>query len=524
MPKVLLVDTEPTNRFATEELLRRAGYDALIASDFDSALSVAEHNQLDAALVDIALPRKSGIDILKALRDRASNIPVIMMTDESGISLITDIVHAGAYDFVSKPIAGDALISAVIRAVDHKRLSDEKSRLELQNKHHAEQWEMAVTERTRELAEARDFLNAVLDSSTEYAIIALDTEGRITLFNRGAELMFAYSAYEVMGDVLSDLVGIGLAPGEKVFLRWAKQAEAQGRHQEEVELKRADEATFIASVTMTPIRAQHNPLGYLGVIKDLTTERRNEERLQQMRQRLTRKEKLAALGRMAAQVAHEVKNPLAGLRLYVLHLKSKISGKIPAAEEALVEKIIDGIDQLSETSERVLNFARPITLTRRPADINRIIADSVALVEPQLNAKNINVKLNLCESGSDGLLDEASMRSLLINLMLNSIQAMTQNGELRISTTNAHEDLLIEVADTGHGMSDEQIKHMFDPFYTTGTQGLGLGLFFAATVIELHGGSILVESHAGQGTRIRITLPVGEVKADEASGSNPGSR
>lgn len=523
MPKVLLVDGEPNIRFDMEEMLRGAGYEALIASDFDSAISVAQHNQLDAALVDIVLPRESGIDILKALHGLESHIPVIMMTGAPDISQISEIVHAGAYDFVSKPVAGDALISAVIRAVEHKRLADEKSRLEQEKKQHAEQLEIAVTERTRQLADARDFLNAVLDSSTEYAIIALDPEGRTTLFNRGAEMMFGYGANRVIGEVLSELVGIGLAPGEKVFLRWAKQAETQGRHQEEVELRRANGVTLIASVTMTPIRAQHGSLGYLGIIKDLTTERQNEERLQQMHARLTHREKLAALGRMAAQVAHEVKNPLAGLRLYSLHLKSKIEGKIPVAEETLVDKIIDGINQLSETAERVLNFARPITLTRSPADVNRIIVDSLALVEPQLNAKKIKVELNLCESGV-GFLDQASMRSMLINLMLNSIQAMTENGEMTISTTNAPEDLRIEIADTGCGMTDEQMKHMFEPFYTTRTQGLGLGLFFAATVIELHGGSILVESHAGEGTRITIALPVEEGEADEASGSNPDSR
>jgi PAS domain S-box-containing protein len=523
MPKILLVDAEPNARLPMQELLMKAGFEALTASDFNNAITIAQHHRLDAALVDMALPGKSGIEILKALRGRDSYIPVIMMTGERDISQIAEVVHEGAYDFVSKPVAGDALLSAVIRAVEHKRLADEESRLERQNEHYAHQLEMAVIERTRELADAHDFLYAVLDSSTEYAIIALDTEGRITLFNRGAELMLGYSAYEAMGEILSELVGIGVAPGEKIFLGWARQAETQGRHQEEVELRRADEVTFIASVTMTPIRAQSNPLGYLGVIKDLTIERQNEEHLRRMRERLTRREKLAALGRMAAQVAHEVKNPLAGLRLYALHLKSKIEGKIPASEETLVNKIIDGINQVSETSERVLNFARPITLTRRPADVNRIVADSIALVEPQLNAKKIKVELSLCESGV-GSLDEASMRSMLINLMLNSIQAMSENGELSISTTNSGEDLRIEISDTGCGMSDEQIKHMFEPFYTTKTRGLGLGLYFAATVIELHGGAIHVESQADKGTRITITLPVEEGDADEGSGSNPGSR
>ncbi len=519
------MDDEPNIRLTMAELLRREGYDVLTASDFDSAISVIENTELDVAVVDIVLPQRSGIEILKVLHGQKAYIPIIMMTGEPNLSQIPEIVRANAYDFLSKPVVKDALISTVSKAVEKKRLIDEKRGLEQQIKQHAEQLELAVAEGTRKLQEARDFLNTVLDSSTEYAIIALDTEGRVTLFNRGAELMFGYSSHEVMEKVLSELIGSGLSPGEKAFLNWARKAEVQGLHQEEVELRRAGEVRFIASVTMTPIGAQNvGSLGYLGIIKDLTAERQNEERLRQMRERLARNEKIAALGRMAAQVAHEVKNPLAGLRLYSLHLKSKITGKIPAGEEALVDKIIDGIDRLSDTSEQVLSFARPITVMLSPMELNRIITASLALVEPQLSAKKIKVELNLSESGARSLLDEAAMRSTLINLMLNSIQAMNEGGELKVSTTTGDHGLLLEIADTGCGMTEEQAKHIFEPFYTTKSQGLGLGLYFATTVIEQHGGSIEAKSQAGKGTEITIKLPVEGGEADGLSGSNPGSR
>ena len=519
MPKVLLVDDEPNIRWTMAELLKREGFEVLTASDFDSANSVVEHNEIDAAVVDIVLPLKSGIEFLKVLQGREFYLPVIMMTGEPNISQMPEIVRAGAYDFLSKPVVKDALISAVSRAVEKKRLVDEKHRLEQQIKQHSELLEESVAERTRQLQDADDFLNTVLDSSTEYAIIALDTEGRVTLFNRGAELMFLYAEQQVVGKVLSELIGSGLAPGERAFLNWARLAEVQGRHQEEIELRRGDEGRFIASVTMTPIRA-HNvrPLGYLGIIKDLTIVRENEERLRQMRERLARNEKIAALGRMAAQVAHEVKNPLAGLRLYSLHLKSKIAGKIPPGEEVLVDKIIDGIEQLSDTAERVLNFARPIALTPRPVDLNRIVAASLALVEPQLSAKKVKVELKLDKSGVRSLVDEAAMRSTLINLVLNSIQAMSEGGELWVSTETADQTLRLEISDTGCGMNEEEAKHIFEPFYTTKSQGLGLGLFFAATIIEQHNGTLEVKSEAGKGTKIIITLPSERGKADGASG------
>lgn len=501
------------------ELLKREGFEAYTASDYDSACSFIESNEVDAALVDIVLPHESGITLLKKLNRREPYIPVIMMTGELNLSQVPEIVRAGAYDFLSKPVVKDVLVKAVTRAVEKKRLTDETRSLERQVKEHAEQLKRVVGERTRELAEAHDFLNTVLDSSTEHAIIAIDLEGRVTLFNRGAELMFGYNARDALGKVLSELITNSSNPDETPFLDRARRAELEGAHQEEMELRRANQTTLVASITMTPIRAQTvNPLGYVGVIKDLTNERQNEEHLQQMRDRLTRQEKIAALGRMAAQVAHEVKNPLAGLRLYSMHLKSKIGGKVPASEESLVDKIVEGIDHLSNTCERVLSFARPIKVTPRPENLNSIVAASLSLVAPQLSAKKIKIDMNLDDAAPHALLDEAAMRSTLINLLLNAIQAMDEGGELKVSTRAVENVLRVEIADTGRGMTDEQAKHLFEPFYTTKDEGLGLGLFFAATIIEQHSGSVEVKTQAGKGTEIAITLPAERGKSDGACG------
>lgn len=500
------------------ELLKREGYDAITASGFDEAISVIDSNQFDAAVVDIILPRKSGIELLKELSARDSTIPVIMVTGEPNISQIPELVRAGAYDFLSKPVTKDMLIRAVAKAVDKKRLVDERRSLEEEIKNHRDQLEMIVTQRTRELAEAHNFLNTVLDSSTEYAIVAIDCESRITLFNRGAELLFGRSESEIKGQMATQLVGNSARSDERPFLEMARGIVSKGRHQAEMEISRPDGSRFIASIAITPIsKAEGDLLGYLIIAKDLTAERKNEAHIQQMRERLAHNEKIAALGRMAAQVAHEVKNPLAGLRLYSLHLKAKLTGKLTDAEMALVDRIIDGINQLSDTAERVLDFARPITLARRPVDLNRIIRDSLALLEPQLKEKKIIVNLNLIEPLPIAMLDEASMRSTLINLMLNSIQAMSKGGEMTISTLISETGIEVSITDTGCGMTEEQVKNVFEPFYTTKSQGLGLGMSFASKVIEMHSGKVRIESRVNEGTAINVALPVEAEKAHEAS-------
>jgi signal transduction histidine kinase len=382
MPKVLLVDDEPNIRWTMAEFLKRAGYNPLTATDCESALAILDRQRVDAAVIDIILPRRSGIELLKELRERDQAVPVIMMTGEPNIAHLPEIVRAGAYDFISKPVTKDALIKAVSRAVEKKQLDDERQRLEQEIKEYAEQLEARVTERTAELADAQA--------------------------------------------------------------------------------------------------------------------------------RLAHQEKIAALGRAAAQVAHEIKNPLAGLRLYSLHLKNKVAGKLSDAEMSLIDKTIESINRLSDTADQILNFARPISLVPARVELNSTVASVVQLLEPQIAASQIEVRLELDEEAGCAVLDEASIHSALMNLMLNAIQSMTEGCVLIVTTARRGTALHLTISDTGRGMTEEQAKNVFEPFYTTRSQGLGLGAPYARKVIEEHHGAITLQSRAGVGTCIEIELPTGE--------------
>jgi signal transduction histidine kinase len=399
MGKVLLVGNEPNVCRTLAELLRRERYTVLTALDFDGAISLIESTRLDAIVVDIALPDKSGIALLKEVSSRASFIPIIVITKKPRVSQLREVMQAGASDFIVHPVTKDALIRTIVRAIEKKRFVDER-------------------------------------------------RSHDGVIHRQAEPLDILTAHKKAAPAL---------------------------------------------------------------------ERRQEEDLCQSRGQFAHNEKIVALGRMAAQVAHEVKNPLAGLQLYSLHLKSKLTGKVSASEIALVDKIIDGISQLADTTDRVLNFARTISLSRQQVDLNRIVVDSLALLEPQLKEKRIAVDLRLAEPGAYALLDEASMRSTLINLMLNAIQAMADDGQMTLSTSAGEGALRLAITDTGCGMTDEQVRNLFEPFYTTKSQGLGLGMSFASRVIQLHGGEIAVESRVNVGTSIKIELPVEGEKANAAS-------
>jgi two-component system sporulation sensor kinase A len=510
MPTILLVDDEPNIRWTMAEFLKREHYEVFTAADFEDALRVFSENEIDVAVIDIVLPRKSGIHLLEELHTRNPDLPIIMMTGEPNLSHLPDIVRAGAYDFLTKPVTKEVLLKAVARAFEKKRLQDEKRKLEKEIAQHAGQLEVAIAERTAELVEARNFLKTVLDSSTEYAIIVADPDGRIILFNSGAELMFQYEAERVLGQSAWELICNEEQAELKNPLCLRASPEEQNAVQDlEIKLKRADGSCFIASLAMTTVQtAEGRWLGRLAVIKDLTIERHQAEELQHMQEQLARNEKIAALGRMAAQVAHEVRNPLAGLRLYAMHLKGKVADKLSESEMSLIEKILKNIDHLADTTEQILNVARPLNLSFQPKRIEPIVSDCLQLVESQRKASKIEINLDLATAEIAVMIDEASLRSALVNLLLNSIQAMPTGGVLTVSSRKCDQHLLLTITDTGYGMTAEQTEKVFEPFYTTKSTGLGLGMPFAKRVIEQHHGSMHVMSRSGQGTEVEIKLPL----------------
>lgn len=234
---------------------------------------------------------------------------------------------------------------------------------------------------------------------------------------------------------------------------------------------------------------------------------RKQRRLMMANAQLAHAEKIATLGRVAAQVAHEVRNPLAGLLLYSEHLKGKLDGKVPPADAQLMDKIIETINHLTATTEQILNYARPVTLALKRGDLNEVARDVIQLLSTEISAHNIETVLELDSSPISGMLDEASIRGATLNLVLNAVQAMNSGGRLTISTGRDGKKMWMTIKDTGAGMSPERIKQIFEPFNTTKSRGLGLGMPYAQKIIQQHAGRIQVESRPGKGTQIRIELP-----------------
>jgi signal transduction histidine kinase len=219
---------------------------------------------------------------------------------------------------------------------------------------------------------------------------------------------------------------------------------------------------------------------------------------------------LAALGRMATQVAHELRNPLAGLRLYARHLEQRLERAGDADSATLAGKISATIDHLAAIVSEITAFGREPELHRVPTALPPLLDECIALAQARHPAEGIEI-VRAFDSGCPEVeADGRELRKALLNLLVNAVEAVEGDGRVTVSTEYAPATGMVTVSieDTGVGMSEETLSRAFDLFFTTKPEGTGLGMAVVRSVIDRHGGQLDLQSAPGRGTRVRARLPV----------------
>ena len=292
------------------------------------------------------------------------------------------------------------------------------------------------------------------------------------------------------------------------FLQQASKEKKINISEEFVTKTPAGAARFL-NISLMPL--VHNKQLSGSIIKiDDVTEKRNQETL------LHRMESLAGLTNLAASVAHEIKNPLGSISIYIQLLQKAVNKsrnsdeKLPEKKflENYIEIINQEIDRLNNIIVDFLFAVRPISAELIPENPVKLLNSYVDFFTPELEEKNIKLKTAFLENSPKILLDEKLFKQVLINLVQNAIVAMPDGGELFFSTRITGDKYLISVADTGIGMNSETASRIFEPYFTTKVTGTGLGLTMVYKVIKEFGGDIEVESYEGKGTIFTISLPI----------------
>ena len=234
----------------------------------------------------------------------------------------------------------------------------------------------------------------------------------------------------------------------------------------------------------------------------------------------TQTEKLTALGRMAAGIAHEINNPLAGVLLYSTNMIKKVP-RGGALEEGL-QIIIDETIRCRKIIQELLEFSKASDPAKAPTDVNEIIIKALNILENEFLLKRITVKKNLSSQLPEVMADGSQLEQDFVNLLINAVQAVADEGTVQVRSCLSDEGacLTVEVSDNGPGIGRAEKSRIFEPFFSTKPNGTGLGLSVSYGIVRNHQGSISVESRPGTGTRFIVKMPVNQQKSREIFGTH----
>jgi PAS domain S-box-containing protein len=379
-----------------------------------------------------------------------------------------------------------------------------------------------VVENTRlyqDLKESERFRENVLNGMAG-GLIAVDQEGKILIFNRMAEKLTKYRREEIEGRSFTELFKAG-ERGEKIISETLRSG--KGALREETFIKERDQTTFPVSFTASPLRDRQDRIyGAIITFMDLRPIKSMEERIRQL-------DNLAALGRFASSVAHEIRNPLAGIAAGVQYMNKALPQTERTREN--IDFVLGEVGRLDRIVTDLFQVTHPRALLLQKADTAGIIERSVQAVLPLLQNGEITLEKQIEQEIGDVTVDGDQIQQVLVNLIKNAVEATQKGGTIRIKAAkngrqhSRHGDpnqemLSIAVEDNGKGIPEEDLKKIFEPFYTTKPSGTGLGLYISYEIVKRHGGRLSVVSEQGKGSTFLMELPLELGQGAVTSGSN----
>ncbi len=359
---------------------------------------------------------------------------------------------------------------------------------------------MAIAvEKSRLLQALRDktcYLENILRSSDD-AIVVLDSRDRITNWNEGAHRIFGWSAVEALGRTWAELIGVDLLGDSGCGNLKPRLARDGFIKDHECACVAKDGRRLVVNLTCTLLHdPAGRPAGTSHILRDVS-------HLKRLEGDLVRSQSLAALGEMAAMVAHEIKNPLAGISGAVQVLGDAIP--LTDHRRSVVGEILEQIDRLDHIVRDLLAFARPTTLNRRPTDLVEGLWHAWSRIVQTNPGPGVRFVLDV----QGPVMVEADpdlLHEVWLHLFHNSVEAMPVGGEIRVRVLDGAM-VRIEICDTGAGIEERELEKLFRPFHTTKTRGTGLGLPISRKIVEGHAGTIQITSRPGHGTIVTVELP-----------------
>jgi PAS domain S-box-containing protein len=369
----------------------------------------------------------------------------------------------------------------------------------------------AEHQRTLEALGRRERIYRMLFNSVQDGVLVLNDRGEISDVSQGGEMLYGYTAAEMLGKKYTDFVAPASKPTVVKSLELLRTLQCID---DEIQLVRRDGSRVDIRCRCTPFTdSQGNFEGVLVYDRDLS-------RTKMLREQLIRSERLAATGQLAASVAHEINSPLQGIIGLIGVMKKTYEGDLKLLKN--LDLLEGAFDSIRRTVRNLLDLNRPGKQLLQNIDINRIIENTLALVQSNLKKNKVHIEQDLAGKLPQIIGSPQQISQLIMNLINNAVEAMngasltepwdgrdTPGGELRFTTYLNNERVVLEVADSGPGISKEDLQHIFDPFYTSKKKmGMGVGLTVCHGIVAEHQGTIVAENAPQGGAVFRIELPV----------------
>ena len=348
------------------------------------------------------------------------------------------------------------------------------------------------------LSSADVALDDLLEDSPD-AVILIDSQDIIRFWNRGAEQMVLYTREDAVGQRIGFLVPDDLNEQDELGSLAARLARGEAVVNHITRRVRKDGVELWVSLNRAVLRdSSGRVIGSTAAIRDITHQRQTELEL-------SRSRGLAMVGELAAKVAHEIKNPLAGIYAAVQILSRGF--EVDDRQKGILDSIGGEIRRLDETVQDLLRFARPAEPRPRPTDLRTFVGEIRESLRHNPDMERHDVRIEIPEQLIVAI-DSRLLGQVFSNLLLNASQAMEQPGTITITAQVIEPEVVIEVCDTGPGIPPSQLESIFEPFVTTKTRGTGLGLPIAQRNVEAHGGRLWARNHEQGGARFTISMPL----------------
>ncbi|MFA5100289.1 MAG: response regulator [Candidatus Omnitrophota bacterium] len=526
MSRILVIDDEPDVVQTLSHSLGRRGYVVETALTGEDGLVKARSGRFDVALLDINLPGIDGMQVLEQIKTVSCDTEVIMITGYGSIETAVDSLKKGAYDYIQKPIPIEKIALAIEKALERRQLAETVALYE-------------ISKAVFSTMEMDDLLKIVSDLAMK--VLRAD-DATIMLFDEDKKLYVAFS------HGLSERVKeeTRLALGERIagWVAMSRQSVILiDGLSDDTRFKEIKGREAIKSSMVIPLIKNNDVLGILAVNRMLIEEnfskidlyksniiaslaslaidnaslyrnlsstveelRRTLVELSTAQQQLSQSAKLAALGKLVADMAHEVNNPLMIISgTAQLSLMEEINN--PMLENNLQTIFVES-RRAKDIVQRLLKFSKPSKGVFTEVDINASLECIACLVENQFRLKNIIIRRNYGADLPRITVEDKQMQEVYMNLFNNACDAMENGGTITLTTSHDDGHIRIAFEDTGGGMSDEVKASILNPFFTTKEHGTGLGLPMCLSIVKTHSGEMDIQSQAGKGTTVIIRIPL----------------